>query len=262
MTPPPRAAARAAHSAGPNRGRRRPEKEAARCGRRGSARGPQAATPACPQGAEPHGPRVSPPSRGPGPAQPPPRPPRRRGSGCLRTGAPRAPAGGARRLDPESPPVPAASPALRPRSEGAAGWVPRGRLPVLPPGTPAAPALEPTRTSRPQRPGPGAGPRPLGECSPAPARRALAPRRSPLRGGRARAATAQDPAVSEAAAARFSAQAAAMLSVEKLQGTRGGSGAGPRASFYPLCPARGLWGPPPPPLRPRGPLPAPGGRGR
>lgn len=42
-----------------------------------------------------------------------------------------------------------------------------------------------------------------------------------------------DPRAAEVAAARVCSQAAAMLLAEKLRTTRGGSGAGPRASFYP-----------------------------
>lgn len=193
------------------------------------------------------------------------------GPGCPRTGAPAGgpPApGGARQLDPESAPAALLRhPRLQGRAEpaelGRVSGGERARLLLLParaPGGPPAPGLGAARASRPTRqPSPGppreGGPAPTDACA---AFSALTSPRGPCAGG------GHGPGTRGLQRRRRpgSPQAAAMLPVEKLQRTRGGSGAGPRASFYPQCPAPARADPPPPPLHSCGPPARAGSRGR
>ena len=158
-------------------------------------------------------------------------PPRRQDTGCLRTGAPAGgppEPGGAKRRDPESPPVASAlaSPTATAR-RGRSLWPARvswGRLPVLPAGVLRGP--RPLGTARRGPPGLLSSPAQAHLVSTARLQHGwVLPRRhSPLRGARTRAQQRpRYPRAAEAAVARLSSQAAAMLPVEKLGRTRGGS---------------------------------------
>ena len=199
-------------------------------------------------------------------------PPRRQDTGCLRTGAPAGgppEPGGARRRDPESPPVASAlaSPTggAEARSEPAAGPGLLGQA-VRPsrrsPKRPPAPGHRAARASRPtQQPRPG----PPREYGPAPARvstarTALTSPRGPRAGGSNGPGTRglqrrqwPDSPLRQRPCCRW----------RNSGGHVGGaSGAGPRVSFYPQCPAPARADPPPPPLHSCG-LPVPAcSRGR
>jgi len=185
-------------------------------------------------------------------------PPRRQDTGCLRTGAPAGgppEPGGARRRDPESPPVasalasptagPRRGPSLRPAR---VSW---GRLPVLPAGVPRGP--QPLGTARRGPPGLPSSPAQAHLVSTARLQPGwVLPRRhSPLRGARARAAaTAQVPAGCRGGSGQTLLSGSGHVAGgETRADTWGGArGAGPSASFYPQCPAPARADPPPPPL--------------